>query len=129
MCASGVSFFIVVVAYAFRYNRNGDIEHLRWALPKKEAKTMKPGQLYWITDRFGKLFFRREHQFFNTIFRTPHESLPLKRSTFRQFFRIVTSDVSFWYKDHSTPNPLGVLPDPDITKIVVGNKFSDEGFY
>ena len=37
--------------------------------------------------------------------------------------------MSFWYKDHSTPNPLGVLPDPAITKIVVGDKFSDEGSF
>ena len=47
--------------------------------------------------------------------------------TYRQFFRIVTAEVSFWYKDHSTVNPLGVQPDPNITKIVVGNKFSEEG--
>ena len=70
---------------------------------------MAPGQLYWLTDR------------------TPHESLPLGKGTYRQFFRIVTSDVSLWYKDHSTANPLGVKPDPTITKIVVGDKFSDEG--
>ena len=37
--------------------------------------------------------------------------------------------MSFWYKDHSTPNPLGVLPDPAITKIVVGDKFSDQGSF
>ena len=35
--------------------------------------------------------------------------------------------MSLWYADHSTPNPLGVKPDPAITKIVVGNKFSEEG--
>jgi len=86
----------------------GDVEYLRSALPD-ESEVLRPGQMYWITDR------------------TPHESLPLEKDTFRQFFRVVTSDVSFWYKDHSTPNPLGVLPDPAITKIVVGNKFSDEG--
>merc|ERR1712111_80846 len=86
----------------------GDIEHLRSLLPG-EGEVLRPGQMYWITDR------------------TPHESLPLKKDTFRQFFRFVTSDVSFWYKDHSTPNPLGVLPDPAITKIVLGDKFSDEG--
>jgi len=86
----------------------GDVEYLRSSLPD-ESELLRPGQMYWITDR------------------TPHESLPLKEDTIRQFFRIVTSDVSFWYKDHSTPNPLGVLPDPLITKIVVGNKFSDEG--
>ena len=45
----------------------------------------------------------------------------------RQFFRIVTSKVSLWYKNHSTPNPLGVEPDPNITKVVVGDKFSKEG--
>ena len=65
--------------------------------------------MYWITDR------------------TPHESLPMRNEQYRQFFRIVTSEVSFWYKYHSTPNPLGVVPDPAITKIVAGNKFSDEG--
>ena len=46
---------------------------------------------------------------------------------YRQFFRLVTSKVSFWYKDHSTPNPLGVEPDPTITLTVVGDKFSKEG--
>ena len=67
------------------------------------------GQVYWITDK------------------TPHESVPLKEKTMRQFFRIVTSEVSFWFRDHSTPNPLGVLPDPEITKTVTGDKFSEEG--
>ena len=37
------------------------------------------------------------------------------------------TQVGLWFADHSTPNPLGVKPDPDITKIVVGNKFSEEG--
>ena len=46
---------------------------------------------------------------------------------YRQFFRLVTSKVSFWYRDHSTPNPLGVRPDPTITLTVVGDKFSMEG--
>ena len=53
--------------------------------------------------------------------------MPLKEATFRQFFRIVTSKVSLWYRDHSTPNPLGVEPDPEITRTVVGDKFSEEG--
>ena len=35
--------------------------------------------------------------------------------------------MSLWYADHSTPNPLGVLPDPDVTRIVTGDKFSEEG--
>ena len=87
--------------------QHGDIEHLRSALG--EGELMRPGQVYWITDK------------------TPHESLPLKEKTMRQFFRIVTADVSFWFRDHSTPNPLGVMPDPEVTQIVTGDKFSEDG--
>ena len=87
--------------------QHGDIEHMRSALG--EGEVMRPGQVYWITDK------------------TPHESLPLKEKTMRQFFRIVTADVSFWFRDHSTPNPLGVLPDPEVTQIVSGDKFSEDG--
>ena len=65
--------------------------------------------MYWMTDQ------------------TPHESLPMKEDTYRQFFRLVTSKVSLWFQDHSTPNPNGVKPDPEITKIVSGSKFSDAG--
>ena len=61
------------------------------------------------------------------LFRTPHESLALPQGGYRQFFRLVTSQVSLWYKDHSTPNPLGVEPDPTITRTVVGDKFGSEG--
>ena len=89
--------------------RLGSIEHLRHLLPEELALTMKANCLYWMTDR------------------TPHESLPLKRGTHRQFFRLVMSQVSLWYEDHSTPNPNGVEPDPKITKIVKGDKFSPEG--
>ena len=35
--------------------------------------------------------------------------------------------VSLWYTDHSTANPLGVRPDPRVTKVVRGDKFSVEG--
>ena len=82
----------------------GDIEHLRSLLP--ESEVMEPNCLYWLTDR------------------TPHESLPLKNKTHRQFFRLVTSEVSLWFEEHSTKNPLGVVPDPNITKIVKGSKFN-----
>ena len=81
----------------------GDIEHLRPFLPEPEI--LQPNALYWITDR------------------TPHESLPLEKGQFRQFFRIVTSDVSLWFADDNTANPNGVKPDPSITKIVKGSKF------
>ena len=39
----------------------------------------------------------------------------------RQYFRLVTSQVSVWYADHSTPNPLVSLPD-DV-QVIKGNKF------
>ena len=35
--------------------------------------------------------------------------------------------MSLWYTDHSTANPLGVRPDPRVTKVVRGDKFSVEG--
>ena len=84
----------------------GNIEHLRNYLP--EGKVMVENQMYWITDR------------------TPHESLPLPSRTYRQWFRLVTSGVSLWFQDHSTENPLGILPDPKITKIVKGSKFDEK---
>jgi len=89
--------------------RLGDIEHMRGALLQYPGLELEAGKMYWITDR------------------TPHESLALPEGTFRQFFRLVTSQVSFWYKDHSTENPRGVKPDTTITKVVVGDKFGDEG--
>lgn len=88
--------------------RLGDVEHLRGLMPEP-GTDLEAGRLYWLTDR------------------TPHESLPLQKGAFRQFFRLVTSQVSLWYSDHSTPNPLGVKPDPTITRIVIGDKFSEEG--
>ena len=87
--------------------RNGDIEHLRSTLKRAEipSDTMEPNHLYWITDR------------------TPHEVLPMKQDGYRQFVRVVCHEVGVWYEEHSTPNPFGLLPDPDITKIVKGSKF------
>jgi len=85
----------------------GDIEHLRYYLTNSVC--MEENRLYWFTDR------------------TPHESLPLTARTYRQFFRLVTSQVSVWFEDHSTKNPLGIVPDPNITRIVRGSKFDKEG--
>jgi hypothetical protein len=67
----------------------GDLEHLRSELG--EGETLGAGEVVWITDA------------------TPHESLPLKSGTARQYFRLVTSEISTWYVDHSTPNPLGIV--------------------
>jgi hypothetical protein len=85
----------------------GDVKHLRRLLPPGEK--LKGNRMYWMTDR------------------TPHESLPMEEGTYRQFFRLVTSQVSLWYEDHSTKNPLGVVPDPEVTKIVKGSKFDKVG--
>ena len=84
----------------------GDLEKYREFLP--DSETMKPNEIYWLTDR------------------TPHESLPLKKGTYRQFFKLVTSKVSVWFEDHSTKNPHGIVPDPKITKIVKGSLFENK---
>jgi len=81
----------------------GDLEHLRGALG--EGETLREGEVVWMTDT------------------TPHESLPLKAGTRRQYFRLVTSSVNVWYADHSTANPLGVKP-PEEVIIIYGDKFS-----
>ena len=84
--------------------QHGDIEHLRNLLPDS-YEDMDANNLYWLSDR------------------TPHESLSMKERKYRQYFRLVTSQVSLWFEDHSTKNPLGVVPDKTITRIVKGNKF------
>lgn len=85
----------------------GCVEHLRQHLG--EGADLEAGEMVWLTDV------------------TPHESLPLPSGGPRKFFRLVTSDVSHWYTQHSTPNPLGIVPDPDITTIVDENKFAVTG--
>lgn len=62
---------------------------------------MPANVLYWMHDR------------------TPHESLPVAAGR-RQFFRLVTRDVSVWYAQHNTPNRLGVQP---AARVVTGSKF------
>jgi len=82
----------------------GDMEHMREVLG--EGSTMEANRMYWLTDA------------------TPHESLPLEAETSRQFFRLVTSELSAWYPEHSTANDL-VLPDAAVTKIIPGSKFGE----
>ena len=85
----------------------GDLEHLRQYMPV-EPTLLLADNLYWMTDQ------------------TPHEALPANLSGVRQFFRVVTSKVSYWFAEHSTPNPNGVVPDPVITTVLTGNKFRGE---
>ena len=87
--------------------KNGIIEPMREFLPS-QGTLLEPDRVYWMSDR------------------APHESLPMKATTMRQFFRIMTSEVEFWFKDHYTANPMGVLPDPHVTEIVVGKELSEE---
>eukprot|EP00732_Lithocolla_globosa_P005773 Lithocolla_globosa_v1_NODE_6216_length_1121_cov_10.208255.p1 type:complete len:320 gc:universal NODE_6216_length_1121_cov_10.208255:976-17(-) len=82
---------------------HGDLEHFRWCLGK--GYHLPANVMVWMTDR------------------TPHESLPMSKPTYRQYFRLVTSDVGMWYEDHSTKNRLGIVP-PEHVKIVKGDKFS-----
>jgi hypothetical protein len=70
--------------------------------PPGVSKQMKPGTLYWLTDR------------------TPHEALPVAKDTKRQFFRLVSHELGVWWAQHSTANPLGIKPD---CKILTHSKF------
>lgn len=63
---------------------------------------MKASTLYWITDK------------------TPHAALPSTEGTVRQFFRLVSDEVSVWYSQHNTKNPRGILPSCEIVDY---NKF------
>eukprot|EP01060_Flectonema_neradi_P009736 TRINITY_DN1693_c1_g1_i1.p1 TRINITY_DN1693_c1_g1~~TRINITY_DN1693_c1_g1_i1.p1 ORF type:complete len:275 (+),score=47.34 TRINITY_DN1693_c1_g1_i1:308-1132(+) len=90
--------------YINRYPEEESDDWNSWR--SKPSTTMKPNTMYWITDR------------------TPHESLPLKEDTYRQYFRLVTKEISIWFADHSTANPLGTVPPPEVT-ILKGDKFDD----
>ena len=69
-----------------------------------EPEVMKKDVIYWMTDR------------------TPHEALPQPETGLRQFFRLVTSEVSLWFEEHSTHNSLGIKPKAEIIKV---NKFKN----
>lgn len=66
--------------------------------------SVKANEMVWMTDR------------------TPHESLPVKQTCYRQFFRLVVGKVGGWFPKHNTPNPLGVQPDCPIFDV---DKFDD----
>ena len=80
--------------------RNGDVEHLRSYIGEDYEMT-ESNHLYWITDR------------------TPYETFPCDtKSTTKQYFKLVTSEVGEWCEKHSTKNPFGIVPDPTITKVI-----------
>ena len=83
----------------------GDIEYLKKSLPKDRKCLLKANKLYWISNS------------------TPYESLPMERDGWRIFLKIVTHELPFWYQEYFTPNPNGIVPDPEITRIIQLNKF------
>mmetsp|Transcript_34510 Transcript_34510/g.74572 ORF Transcript_34510/g.74572 Transcript_34510/m.74572 type:complete len:276 (-) Transcript_34510:46-873(-) len=83
----------------------GDCEELRAHLGE-DGTFMGANELWWLTDL------------------TPHESLPVLEETPRQWFRLVSQDVTVWYEQHSTPNPL--VPLPDHIHVATHNKFGDD---
>uniref|UniRef100_A0A7S4JTQ8 Uncharacterized protein n=1 Tax=Odontella aurita TaxID=265563 RepID=A0A7S4JTQ8_9STRA len=82
----------------------GGVEHLRPFLGK--GKKLRAGELAWLTDR------------------TPHQACPQRRDGYRQFFRLVTSNVSLWFEEHSTSNPK--VPLPKHVKVIKGSKFDKD---
>ena len=84
----------------------GSLEHLRAYLG--DGYRLPAHTMVWMTDG------------------TPHESLPLEAAADaaapRQFFRLVTSRISGWYRAHSTANELGITPPPEVP-IINGDKF------
>ena len=84
---------------------HGGGEHLRPFIG--QGTKLKANELAWLTDR------------------TPHEALPQTKTGYRQFFRLVTSNISFWFKQHSTANPK--VPLPDYVQIIQEDKFTIAG--
>jgi hypothetical protein len=81
---------------------HGGMEHLRSSLG--DGYELAANELVWLTDR------------------TPHEALPQQEDGYRQFFRLVTSEISVWFAEHSTPNPK--VPLPDFVRVMYGSKFA-----
>jgi hypothetical protein len=83
-------------------DRHGGCEHLRRFIG--EGTKLRANQLIWMTDC------------------TPHEALPQEEEGRRQFFRVVSSNISHWFADHSTHNPK--VPLPDNVTVIHGSKFT-----
>ena len=88
----------------------GDVRRLKGLLGPP-AMILAAGDLVWMTDQ------------------TPHESLPLKRSSQRQYFRLVTGKVTAWFARHSTLNPNMSMAEMTNcmsrmgVNVIEGNKF------
>ena len=88
----------------------GDVRRLKGLLGPP-AMILAAGDLVWMTDQI------------------PHESLPLKRSSQRQYFRLVTGKVTAWFARHSTLNPNMSMAEMTNcmsrmgVNVIEGNKF------
>ena len=82
----------------------GNCSHLESELEQYPKYVMDENELIWFTDS------------------CPHESMPMTESAYRQWIRFVTKDVSVWYTEHSSPNPLGIKPSQDC-EIITKSKF------
>lgn len=88
---------------------HGSIERIRDILGPP-TRTLEAGEIVWLSDK------------------TPHESLPLPQTSSnsppprRQFFRLVLGEVTAWFADHCTPNPIRNYI-PSSVRIVRGNKY------
>ncbi len=76
-----------------------------------------------LTDRFGEHTDLVARELCWLTDRTLHMALPVVKGTHRQFFRLVTKGVNVWYAEHSTPNPLGIVP-PESVRIIEADKFA-----
>ena len=78
---------------------DGKLDHVKPYIG--QSTVLKGSTAYWITDR------------------TPLECLPFHiNQSYLQCFQLVTHQVSFWFEEFSTKNPIGVMPDSKITKHV-----------
>jgi hypothetical protein len=71
-------------------------------IPQVPSYGMESNVLYHMTDR------------------TPHGSLPARKTHLRQFFRLVGPDIGAWFVKHSTPNPFGIKAK---AKLIEESKF------
>lgn len=80
----------------------GNVENLKGLLGT--PMYTRKNHLYWMTDC------------------VPHEAIPMRKREYRQFFRLVVGEISVWYSQHSTPNPLGITTPATIINT---NKFTE----
>lgn len=79
------------------------------------------GDIEFLREHLGRPIELEANQLIQITDSCPHEAIPQQVDGERQFFRVVTSEVDLWYKDHSTPNPLVELPQR--VRVIEGNKF------